>query len=129
MVHILKRLELTYLLSELTDFSMNNKNYVFGPFWVNFPNFCDKIFLENPALSRTTPGEFLAPCQYLEKNYDKIPRKWLDRQESRENDGQEDGQTLFQRTLPATTGGPIKSFIICHGLFQNYIHEFFIVTC
>ena len=42
-----------------------------------------KTFLENPALSHTTSYGFLAPCQNLEKNYDKIPRKCLDRQKDR----------------------------------------------
>ena len=34
---------------------------------------------------------------------DAIQRKRLERQ----MEGQKDGQTLFYRTLPATTGGPI----------------------
>ena len=66
-----------------------------------FPIFGGKIFFpENPVLSRTTPYEFLAPCQNLEKINDTIPRKCLDRQK--------DGQILFHRTLPATARGPIK---------------------
>ena len=38
-----------------------------------------KIFHENPALSRTTSYEFLAPSQNLLKANDRIPRKCLDR--------------------------------------------------
>ena len=51
-----------------------------GPFWALFPNFWAKIFFpENPALSRTTSYEFLAPCQISEKTNDTIPRKCLDK--------------------------------------------------
>ena len=72
-------------------------------FWPIFPIFgAKKIFLENPVLSCATSYGFLAPCQNLEKVYDTIQRKHLDRQK----DGQKDGQTLFYRTLPATTGAP-----------------------
>ena len=61
-----------------------------------------KIFLsENPALSRTTPYGFLAPCQISEKTYDTIPRKCLDRKDGR-MEGEKDGQTVFYRTFPAT---------------------------
>ena len=38
-----------------------------------------KFLSENPALSRTIPYEFLAPCQISEKTYDRISRKCLDR--------------------------------------------------
>ena len=50
-------------------------------FWPIFPIFgAKKIFLENPALSRTTSYGFLAPCQNLEKVNDTIQRKHPDRQ-------------------------------------------------
>ena len=69
-----------------------------------FPIFgAKKIFLENPALSRTTSYGFLAPRQNLEKVNDTIQIKHLDRR----TEGQtEDGQTLFYGTLPTTAGGP-----------------------
>ena len=71
-------------------------------FWPIFPIFgAKKIFLENPALSRTTSYGFLAPCQNLEKVNDTIQRKRPDRGK--------DGQTLFYRTLPATAGSPTSS--------------------
>ena len=54
-----------------------------------------KIFLENPTVMHNSHG-ILAPYQNLEKTNDIIPRKRPDRQ---------DGQTLFYRTLPATTRG------------------------
>ena len=86
----------------MTNFPINFKNPVFGPFCVLFPNFgAKKNFTENPALSRTTSYEFLAPCQISEKTNYTIPRKRLD--------GRKDGQTLFYRTLPATARGPIRS--------------------
>ena len=68
-----------------------------------FSQFWDKNdFPENPALSRTTPNEFLAPCHISEKTNDTIPRKRLDRT----TDGRKDEQTLFYRMLPATAGDP-----------------------
>ena len=71
-------------------------------FWPIFPIFgAKKIFLENPALSRTTSYGSLAPCQNLEKVIDTIQRKRPDRRK----DGRMDEQTLFYRTLPATAGG------------------------
>ena len=80
-------------------------------FGLNIPIFrAKKIFLENPALSHTTSHGFLAPCQNLEKVNDTIQRKCPDRQidgrKERQKDRQKDRQTLFYRTLPATTGGP-----------------------
>ena len=76
-------------------------------FLVHFPNFWDKIiFLENPALSRTTSYGFLAPSQNLEKINDIIERKYSDRQK----DGWKNGKTLFYRTLPANAGGPTNLF-------------------
>ena len=59
-------------------------------FWSIFPIF----------LSRTTSYGFLASCQNLEKTNETIPRKHPDRRK--------DGQTLFNRTLPANAGSPIK---------------------
>ena len=38
-----------------------------------------RIFLKNSALSRSTSGGFLSPCQKLEKTNDQIPRKLSDR--------------------------------------------------
>ena len=38
------------------------------------------MFLENPALSRTTSHGFLASCQNLAKTNDTIPRKSLEKQ-------------------------------------------------
>ena len=49
-------------------------------FLVHFPNFGANIFfLKNPAMSRTTSYEFLAPGQNLEKTKDTIPRRYPDR--------------------------------------------------
>ena len=73
----------------------------FGPFLPIFRAM--RIFLKNPALTRTTSRDFLSPCQKLEKTNDQIPRKLLNRRT--------DGQTLFHRTLPAAAGGPIKNLI------------------
>ena len=76
-------------------------------FWPIFPTFgAKKIFLENPALSRTTSYGFLAPCQNLEKFNDIIQRKRPDERTKGEMVGRKDGQTLFCRTLQATAGGP-----------------------
>ena len=66
---------------------------------VHFPYFRGKIFFpENPAVTKTS-YRFLAPCQTLERTNDATPmprqmERWMDR------------QTLFNRTLPATDGGP-----------------------
>ena len=60
-------------------------------FWPIFPIFgAKKIFLENPALSRTTSYGFLAPCQNLEKVNDTIQRKCPDRQKDGKMDGRMD---------------------------------------
>ena len=86
-------------------------------FWPIFPIFgTKKIFLENPALSRTTSYEFLATCQNLEKINLTIQRKRLDRRK----DGRTEGQTLFYRTLPATAGGIKRST-------KNYNYKVFIL--
>ena len=56
--------------------------------WPIFPIFWAKKFsLENPALSHTTPYEFLTPCQNSEKVNDTIQRKHLDRQKDRGPEG------------------------------------------
>ena len=68
------------------------------------------FFTENPALSRTTSHEFLAPCLHLEKTNDKIPRKNSDRRTEGREDRQKDEQTLFHRAYPATAGSPIKQW-------------------
>ena len=64
--------------------------------------------MENRALSHTTSYGFLESCQNLGKvNYTiqrKCPDGWMV--------GQKDGQTLFYRTLPATTGTPIINIFI-----------------
>ena len=99
--------------------SVNINDQIFQKtlFLAHFPNFWDKkLFLENPALSCTTSYGFLAPYQNLEKTYDTIPKKHLDRrkgrQKERRKDGQKDRQTLFYRTLPATAGRPIKKHTV-----------------
>ena len=52
----------------MTNFAINSKKPVFGPFLVDFPNFGGKkLFLENPAQSRTASRGFLVPFQNLEK--------------------------------------------------------------
>ena len=57
----------------------------FGPF---FSILGQKIFFsENPALSRTTSYELQATYQILEKTYDTIPRKYLDRRMDRRTEG------------------------------------------
>ena len=49
-------------------------------FWPILPIFgAMRIFLKNPAFSRTTSRGFLSPCQKLEKTNDEIPRKLPDR--------------------------------------------------
>ena len=88
-------------------------------FWPILPILgAKKIFLKNLTLSHTTSYGFLAPCQNLEKANDTIQRKHLDRRKDklteewkdRHKDERMDGQTLFYRTLPANTGGPIKAY-------------------
>ena len=64
----------------MTKFFNIFKKPCFQPLLAYFPNFAArKIFLENPALSRTTSYGFLASCQNLEKTNDTIPRKRPDR--------------------------------------------------
>ena len=71
----------------MTLFPINSKNPVFGPFLAHFPVFgAKKIFLENPALSRTTSYGFLAPSQNLEKVNDTIQRKRPDRRKDGRTD-------------------------------------------
>ena len=61
-------------------FSKLKKTY----FWPIFPIFGAKhVFLENPALLRTTSYRFLPPCKYLEKNNHTIPRQHPDRRMDR----------------------------------------------
>ena len=57
----------------------------FGP----FSQFWGKknFFSENPALSHTTSYELQATYQILEKTYDTIPRKYLDRRMDRRMEG------------------------------------------
>ena len=76
-------------------------------FWPIFPIFgAKKIFLENPALSRTTSYGFLAPCQNLEKVNNTIQKKHPEETSGR----WKDGQTLFYMTLPATARGPKNDY-------------------
>ena len=90
----------------MTKFSNKLKKPCFGPVLDPFSQFWGKKkFPENPALSRTTSYEFVAPCQISEKTNDTIPRKHLDRR----TEGQKHGPTLFYRTLLATAGGPKSS--------------------
>ena len=63
--------------------------------WSIFPIFGVK--------KNSTSYGFPAPRQNSEETNDTIPRKRSDRRK--------DGETLFHRTLPATTGGPIKDFL------------------
>ena len=81
----------------MTKFSNKFKKTLFlAHFGHIFPIFGAKqIFLVNLALSRTASYGFLAPCQNLEKVNDTI-------------EGRTDGQALFYRILPATTGGPMN---------------------
>ena len=68
----------------MNKFSNKLKKPCCGLFGVFFLNFWEKkIFSENPALSRTTSYEFLAPCQISQKTNDTIPRKCLDRRTNR----------------------------------------------
>ena len=77
-------------------FNKLKKKNVFGPFLVHFHNSWGKqIFLENPALSRTTSHWFLAPYQNLEKTNAAISRKRL----GRWKDGRTDERTE-ERTDP-----------------------------
>ena len=73
-----------------------------------FPIFgAKKIFLEIPALSRTTSYGFLAQSQNLEKLM--IQLKEIAQTDGRmegQMEVQKDGQTLFYGTLLATAGGP-----------------------
>ena len=75
----------------MTKFSNKLKKPRFWPIFGPFSQFWGKknIFSENPALSRTTPDEFLAPCQISQKTYDTIRRKCLDRR----TDGRTEGRT------------------------------------
>ena len=75
----------------MTKFSNKLKKPCFGAILGPFSQFWgkEKFFSENPALPRTTPYEFLAPCQISEKTYDTIPRKCPDRR----TDGRTEGRT------------------------------------
>ena len=96
----------------MTKFSNKFKKPCFlAHFGSIFPIFgAKKTFSENPALSRTTSYEFLAPCQNLENVNDTIQRKRLDRRK----DGRTDRQSLFYRTLPATARGPKNVLIVLY---------------
>ena len=66
-----------------TFFNIFKKPKKIPIFWVK------NVFLENPALSRTTSSGFLASCQNLEKTNNKIPRKCPDRRKDRPQKDQE----------------------------------------
>ena len=86
-------------------FNKLKKTLFLAHFGSIFPIFgANKIFLENPALSRTTSYGFLATCQNLEKVNDTIQRKCPDRRK--------DGRTdLFYRTPTATARGSKMHYI------------------
>ena len=68
-----------------------------------------KIFLQNPALSRTTSHGILAPCENLEKLMTQFQEnaRTDGRKDGRMDgrmDGRTDGQTLFYRTLQVPQG-------------------------
>ena len=74
-------------------------------FGLIFPIFrAKKIFLENPALSRTTSYGFLAPCQNLENVNDTIQSKCPDRQKDGQKDGQKDRQKERRTDRPYFIG-------------------------
>ena len=88
-------------------FQQIQKTLFLAYFLVHFPNFGGKTFFpENLALYG-----FLPQCQNLEKTNDAILRKCLDRWKDRGMEGWKDKQTLFYRTLLATTGGPLIKLI------------------
>ena len=88
----------------MTKFSNKLKKPSFCPI---FPIFwAKKIFPKNPALSSTTSHGILASCQNLEKLMTQFQENtWTDRTEG-QTEGWKEGQNLFYRSLPATTGGP-----------------------
>ena len=88
---------------------LKKKKLVFGPFLAHFPNFWGKkSFLENLSLSRTTSYGFLASYQDFQKTNDTIPRNApTDGRTDGRTEWRKDGQTIFNRTLPANAGGPI----------------------
>ena len=54
-------------------FQQIQKTLFLSQFWSIFPIFGAKnFFSENPAVSRTTLYDFLAPCQNLEETIDSI---------------------------------------------------------
>ena len=73
----------------MTKFSNKLKKPCFWPLLGPFSQFWGKkiFFSENPALSRTTSYELQATYQILEKTYDTIPRKYLDRRMDRRMEG------------------------------------------
>ena len=82
----------------MTQFSNKFKKLCFWPIFL--PIFgAKRIFLENPALSRTTSYGFLVPCQNLEKDNDTIQRKCPDKRMEGRTD---------PISLPATAEGPIS---------------------
>ena len=88
----------------MTKFSnklKKNALFVFGPYWAFFLNFGAKkiFFSENPALSRTTSYEFLAPCQISEKLMIQFQENaWTEGRAERWKDG--------RTNRPCFIGGP-----------------------
>ena len=68
-------------------FQQIEKTMFLASFGLFFSILGQKIFSENPALSRTTSYELQATYQILEKTYDTIPRKYLDRSMDRRTEG------------------------------------------
>ena len=69
-----------------------------------------KFFSENPALSRTTSYEFLAPCQISEKTNDTIPRKCLDRRTEGRTDTILKDPSGYRRGCKNPVFGPFWSY-------------------
>ena len=80
-------------------FLNNPKNHfwaIFDHFWWFLPN---GDFFQKIQLSHTTIYGSLIPCQVQKKLMSQF-------RENFRRDGRTDGQTLFNRTLPAKAGGP-----------------------
>ena len=95
----------------MTYFLINSKKPAFGahswPFLIHFPSFGGKKDFSRkfwPCHVQLHMG-FQHQAKIQKKTNDTNPRK---RQAKGRKDRQEDGQTLFHRTLTATAGGPIS---------------------
>ena len=88
----------------MTKFFNKFKNPVFGP----FSQFLGQNFPPTKSGSVTTSYRFLAPCQNFKKLIIQFQENvQTDRRTEGRKDRWKDGQTLFHRTLLATTAGPI----------------------